>query len=125
MGKCCVSGCQQIKVDAKKETVTLPDGTVLKKGDVITIDGSTGEVMLGAVPLVRATSDQDFQQVLAWADEVKTMQVKANADTPQDAKKARELGAEGIGLCRTVCCTFFCLSMGFGTHTVKEGYILT
>lgn len=135
MGKPCVSGCQSIEVDARKETVTLPDGKVLKRGDVVTIDGATGEVMLGSVPLVRSTSDADFQQVgrsvrgrvgggwmggrtrldmpgsssqftlllqmLAWADEVRTLKVKANADTPEDAKKARELGAEGIGLCRT------------------------
>ena len=101
MGKCCVSGCQAIDVDAAKETVALPDGTVLRKGDVLTIDGSTGEVILGAVPLVRSSSDKDFQRVLAWADEARTLRVKANADTPEDAKKARELGAEGIGLCRT------------------------
>ena len=63
MGKPCVSGCQAIEVDGHKETVTLPDGRVLKKGDVITVDGATGEVMLGTVPLVRSTSDADFQQV--------------------------------------------------------------
>jgi hypothetical protein len=67
MGKPCVSGCQAIEVDGLKETVTLPDGKVLKKGDVITIDGATGEVMLGAVPLVRSTGDADFQQV--WKGE--------------------------------------------------------
>ena len=101
MGKPCVSGATEVSVDGKKGTLTLADGTVLKKGDIITVDGSSGEIMLGKVAMVQATSDPDFQKVLEWADEFRTMKVKANADTPQDAKKARELGAEGIGLCRT------------------------
>jgi pyruvate, orthophosphate dikinase len=101
MGKCCVSGCQEIEVNNKKETVTLANGRVLRKGDIITIDGSKGEVIDGTVDMVQATSDPDFQTVLEWADAIRTMSVKANADTPEDARKGRELGAEGIGLCRT------------------------
>ncbi|KAM3569095.1 hypothetical protein VYU27_008795 [Nannochloropsis oceanica] len=102
MGAPCVSGCHEIEVDAGRETLTLlRSGKVLKKGDTITIDGATGEVMEGKVALIRSTSDANFQTVLEWADECRTMKVKANADTPNDARKARELGAEGIGLSRT------------------------
>jgi pyruvate,orthophosphate dikinase len=126
MGKPCVSGCQEIEVDAEKQTVTLPSGKILKKGDIVTIDGSTGEVMLGSVPLVRSASDADFQQILSWADEVRTLGVKANADTPEDAQKARALGAEGIGLCRTggwvfvcVCvCVYVCVYVSAHSHYV-------
>jgi pyruvate,orthophosphate dikinase len=102
MGAPCVSGCHEIEVDNAKETLTLlRSGRVLHKGDTLTIDGSTGEVMEGKVALIRSTSDADFQKVLDWADELRRLRVKANADTPDDARKARELGAEGIGLSRT------------------------
>ena len=73
----------------------------MSEGDQITIDGGTGEVMLGAVPLVPAQLNEDFETITGWADEVRRLRVRANADTPGDAAKARELGAEGIGLCRT------------------------
>jgi len=81
--------------------VTTVSGTVMKLGDVITLDGSTGEVMLGDIPKVEASSSDDFQTLLSWADKYRRLKVRANAETPEDAAKARELGAEGIGLCRT------------------------
>ncbi|QWV94078.1 pyruvate, phosphate dikinase [Geomonas oryzisoli] len=101
MGKCCVAGCGDIKVDYHGGQFVAKDGTVIKKGDVITLDGSTGEVMKGAVPMVAAGVGGDFATVMAWVDKFRRMKVRANADTPHDAKTAREFGAEGIGLCRT------------------------
>jgi pyruvate, orthophosphate dikinase len=77
------------------------DGKTFKEGDTLTIGGSTGRVVEGEVPLVEPGLSEDFEQVLSWSDELRTLKVRANADTPEDAKKARELGAEGIGLCRT------------------------
>lgn len=100
MGKCCVAGCGALNVDYKKQIFSV-NGKVVKKGDYISIDGSTGEVMLGMVPTVEPGLSGDFATLMEWADEVRKLKVRTNADTPADAKKARELGAEGIGLCRT------------------------
>jgi pyruvate, orthophosphate dikinase len=100
MGKPCVAGCEALTVDADAGTATLA-GNVLHEGDVITIDGGTGRVMLGEVPLVPPQINDDFQTILEWADDLRRLRVHANADTPEDAAKARELGAQGIGLCRT------------------------
>jgi len=101
MGKCCVAGCGDIKVDYQTGQFVAKDGSVVKKGDVITLDGSTGEVMLGAVATVAAGVSGDFSKLMGWVDKFRRMKVRANADTPHDAKTAREFGAEGIGLCRT------------------------
>ncbi|MGH7920680.1 MAG: pyruvate, phosphate dikinase, partial [Candidatus Dormibacteraceae bacterium] len=100
MGKCCVAGASEIRVDAEAGTLTIGD-TVLREGDVITLDGSTGEVFAGALPLIAPQVDEAFSTVVGWADQVRRLGVRANADTGADARKARELGAEGIGLCRT------------------------
>ena len=100
MGKCCVAGCGSLHVDYKTQTFKV-DGKVIKRGDYISIDGSTGEVMLGMVPTVEPGLSGDFATLMEWADDVRKLKIRTNADTPTDAKKARELGAEGIGLCRT------------------------
>jgi pyruvate,orthophosphate dikinase len=100
MGKPCVAGCESIKVDLKTEKFTV-NGVTVKLGDDITIDGGTGRVILGKVPTVEPTVSGDFGTLMTWADEVRTMGVRANADIPRDAKMARQFGAEGIGLCRT------------------------
>jgi len=100
MGKPCVSGCEAIKIDYEKEEFQVGN-IVVKKGDVISIDGSTGAVIIGEVPMVEPELSGEFNELLSWADEVRTLKVRANADTPHDAKVAREFGAEGIGLCRT------------------------
>jgi pyruvate, orthophosphate dikinase len=100
MGKPCVAGCETIKVDLKAEKFSV-NGVVVKKGDFITIDGGTGRVILGNVPTVEPSVSGDFGTLMGWADEVRTMGVRANADIPRDAKMARQFGAEGIGLCRT------------------------
>jgi pyruvate,orthophosphate dikinase len=100
MGKPCVAGCEALTLDADAGTATLA-GHVLREGDLITIDGGTGRVILGEVPLVPPQINEDFQTILEWADGLRRLRVHANADTPEDAAKARELGAEGIGLCRT------------------------
>ena len=100
MGKPCVSGCDALTVDVEARTASIA-GHPVREGDVITIDGGTGRVILGEVPLVPPQINQDFQTVLEWADGLRRLGVRANADTPEDAAKARELGAEGIGLCRT------------------------
>lgn len=101
MGKPCVAGCETLKVDLNNETITTADGRTFKKGDIISIDGSTGEVFGGAVDTVPPTLGGEFETLLGWADDVRRLQVRANADTPEDAEKAIELGAQGIGLCRT------------------------
>jgi pyruvate,orthophosphate dikinase len=101
MGKCCVAGCSDIKVDYSSESFTAKNGVVVKKGDTITLDGSKGEVMLGEVPTVPVQLTGDFGTLMTWADSFRTMKVRTNADTPHDSKVAREFGAEGIGLCRT------------------------
>jgi pyruvate, orthophosphate dikinase len=101
MGKCCVAGCGDIKVDYASGQLATKNGTIIKKGDTITLDGSTGEVMLGAVATISAAVSGDFATLMGWVDKFRRMKVRANADTPHDARTAREFGAEGIGLCRT------------------------
>jgi len=100
MGKCCVSGCGAIKMDEENKKFEL-DGKTYVEGDWISLDGSTGNIYDGAIPTVDATIAGEFGRVMAWADKYRRLQVRTNADTPADAKKARELGAQGIGLCRT------------------------
>jgi pyruvate,orthophosphate dikinase len=100
MGKCCVAGCSSISVDRKKRKFMIGDLEIWE-GDAITLDGSTGEVMLGDVEKLDPEISGDFEEVIGWADRVRTMRVRTNADTPHDALVAREYGAEGIGLCRT------------------------
>jgi len=100
MGKCCVAGCSEIDVNHEAETLKAK-GYILKKGDLITLDGSTGEVFLGEVKTIEPKLDGNFDRLMKMADKIRRMKVRANADTPADAKIAREFGAEGIGLCRT------------------------
>lgn len=100
MGKCCVAGCGEIEVDYRQETMKVK-GYVLKKGDIITLDGGTGEVFLGEVKTVEPKLDNYFTTIMKIADTKRRMTVRANADTPKDAKTARDFGAQGIGLCRT------------------------
>ncbi|MFC5584041.1 pyruvate, phosphate dikinase [Nitratireductor kimnyeongensis] len=100
MGKPCVSGAGSLRVDHKKG-VLLAMGQMLKAGDVITIDGSTGQVLKGSVPMLQPELSGDFSTIMGWADEARRMRVRANAETPADARTARSFGAEGIGLCRT------------------------
>jgi pyruvate,orthophosphate dikinase len=100
MGKPCVAGAEDLEIDVQARQFSV-NGTVVHEGDQITIDGARGEVILGAMPLVPARLNEDFEAVTAWADDVRRLRVRANADTPDDATRARELGAEGIGLCRT------------------------
>jgi pyruvate,orthophosphate dikinase len=100
MGKCCVAGCGDIKIDEKKETLTAADMT-LKKGDFITLDGSAGEVYKGQLPLKDPELSDNFSRIMEWADEFRTLKIRTNADTPHDAANAIKFGAEGIGLCRT------------------------
>jgi pyruvate,orthophosphate dikinase len=100
MGKPAVCGADQIKIDEESKQFTI-NSHVVKEGDVITIDGTTGNVILGAAELVPPQINENFQAIVEWADEIRQLGVRTNADTPEDAKKAREFGAEGIGLCRT------------------------
>ena len=100
MGTCCVSGCGDINMDEENKKFTLA-GKTYNEGDYISIDGSTGNIYDGIIPTVDAEIAGEFGRIMAWADEFRTLKVRTNADTPADAKKARELGAEGIGLCRT------------------------
>jgi pyruvate,orthophosphate dikinase len=100
MGKPCVAGCEGLSIDSAARTITVGDRT-LSEGDLLTIDGGTGAVIVGEVPLVAPEVNDDLQTILEWGDEHRTLKVRANADTPEDAAKAREFGAEGIGLCRT------------------------
>ena len=100
MGKCCVSGCSEIVMDEENKKFTL-GGKTYHEGDVISLDGSTGNIYDGSIPTVDATIGGDFGRIMAWADKYRVLEVRTNADTPTDAKKARELGAQGIGLCRT------------------------
>ena len=101
MGKCCVAGCGDIKVDYAAGQFMTAKGELVKKGDTITLDGSTGEVMLGEVPTVAPQLTGDFGVLMAWVDNYRKLKVRTNADTPNDSRVAREFGAEGIGLCRT------------------------
>ncbi|TMM21000.1 MAG: pyruvate, phosphate dikinase, partial [Actinobacteria bacterium] len=100
MGKPCVAGCEGLTIDLDARTFSL-NGRELAEGDVITIDGGTGRVIVGAVPLVAPQINEDFETILGWADDLRRLKVRANADTPEDAARAREFGAQGIGLCRT------------------------
>ena len=101
MGKPCVSGCEDLKIDLANKTLTAADGTIYHENDVISIDGGTGEVMAGAVQTQSATMDENFETLFKWVDEFKKLTVRANADTPLDVQNALKLGAEGVGLCRT------------------------
>ena len=100
MGTCCVSGCSAIAMDEENKQFTLA-GKTYHEGDTISIDGSTGNIYDGIIPTVDASIVGEFGRIMAWADKYRRLKVRTNADTPRDAKKARELGAEGIGLCRT------------------------
>jgi pyruvate,orthophosphate dikinase len=100
MGKPCVAGCEGLSLDLDAKTARIGEHE-LREGDVITIDGGTGSVIVGKVPLVPPQINEDFQTILGWADDLRRLGVRANADNPDDAAKAREFGAQGIGLCRT------------------------
>jgi pyruvate, orthophosphate dikinase len=100
MGKPCVAGCEGLSIDIDAHTITVGDRT-LSEGDVLTIDGGTGAVIVGEVPLVAPEVNDDLETILGWGDQHRSLKVRANADTPEDAAKAREFGAQGIGLCRT------------------------
>jgi len=101
MGKPCVSGCEDMKIDLANETLTGADGTVYHKNDVISLDGGKGIVMEGAVKLVDARIDDNWNKFFGWVNEIKQLKVEANADTPKDIANAIKFGAEGVGLCRT------------------------
>jgi len=101
MGKSCVAGCGDLHIDYEKQVMVSKSGHSIKHGDIITLDGATGEVMLGDVAKVQPAVSGYFGTLMSWADKFRTLKVRANADTPHDAKIAREFGAEGIGLCRT------------------------
>jgi len=101
MGVCAITGCSALSIDRARRVITAPGGVTIQAGDVITLDGNVGDVMLGDVPKIEAAGSEDFQTLLRWADKHRRLRVRANAETPEDAAKARELGAEGIGLCRT------------------------
>jgi len=101
MGRCCVAGCGEIKIDEEKKIFTDKDGNVYKEGDWISLDGSTGNVYAGKLPTVEPELTGYFGTLMQWADEIRTLKVRANADTPADAAQAFKFGAEGIGLCRT------------------------
>jgi pyruvate, orthophosphate dikinase len=100
MGKPCVAGCEGLSIDLDAHTITVGDRT-LSEGELLTIDGGTGAVIVGEVPLVAPEVNDDLETILGWGDQHRTLKVRANADTPEDAAKAREFGAQGIGLCRT------------------------
>ena len=100
MGKPCVAGCEALSIDLKTRTARVGD-VELREGDELTLDGGTGRVIVGPVRLVPPLINEDFQTVLSWADDIRRLKVRANADTPEDAVRAREFGAQGIGLCRT------------------------
>jgi len=100
MGKCCVAGAKELDVDEASRQFTVGDVTV-KENDWITLDGSTGRVILGKVPLVEPKPTEEFNKLMSWADQIRRLRVRTNADTPADSARAREFGAEGIGLCRT------------------------
>jgi len=101
MGKPCITGCEALKIDLKRKEIQLSGGQILKELDIISIDGSTGNVLLGEVLLIDPELSAEFLELLSWADQIKKLGVLANADNPEDAEKAREFGATGIGLCRT------------------------
>ena len=123
MGTCCVSGCGDIKMDEENKKFELA-GKVYHEGDYISIDGSTGNIYDGIIPTVDAEIAGEFGRIMAWADKFRRLQVRTNADTPADAKKARELGAEGIGLCRTEH-MFFEATCFRRLRTVSDGWAPT
>jgi pyruvate, orthophosphate dikinase len=100
MGKACICGCEALKIDLKAKQFSIGD-TIIAYGELITIDGGTGEIMLGEIPMIEPELSDEFQLLLAWADQERKLGVRANADNPEDAKKAFDFGAAGIGLCRT------------------------
>ena len=99
-GKCCIVGCEALEIDDKAKTVKVA-GKILKEGDEVTLNGTTGEVFTSSLPLKKPEQTKEFQTLLTWCDEIRTLKIRTNADTPYDSVKAVELGAEGIGLCRT------------------------
>ena len=101
MGVCAITACNGLTINYADGTATTKHGVVIKRGDIITLDGTAGDVMLGDIPKTEASTGEDFQTLLSWADKHRKLKVRANAETPEDAAKAVELGAEGIGLCRT------------------------
>ncbi|MBM4410630.1 MAG: pyruvate, phosphate dikinase [Chloroflexi bacterium] len=105
MGKCCVTGCSALEIDYAHREFTVTVGgkgrVIIREGDVLSIDGTTGEVMLGALPLAEPSFPPEYDRLMGWVDEERRLRVRANADTPEDAERARSFGAEGIGLCRT------------------------
>lgn len=101
LGKCCVAGCGTLQVDYKNKTVTAKGSATFGEGDIITLDGSHGRVYAGALDVVAAATVPEFDELMEWADEVRTLKVRANADTPRQARQSRAFGAQGIGLCRT------------------------
>jgi pyruvate, orthophosphate dikinase len=101
MGVCAITGCSALSVDIKTGQATTRDGIRINRGDIITLDGNVGDVMLGDIQKIEASDSDDFQTLLSWADKHRRLKVRANAETQEDAIRARELGAEGIGLCRT------------------------
>ena len=101
MGVCAITACSGLTINYPDGTATTKEGVVIKRGDIITLDGTEGDVMLGDIAKTEASTGEDFQVLLSWADKHRRLKVRANAETPEDAAKARELGAEGIGLCRT------------------------
>ena len=101
MGVCAITGCGSLSIDYEAGTATTKEGVVIKRGDTITLDGTAGDVMLGDIPKIEASESEDFNVLLSWADKHRRLKVRANADSEADAIRARELGAEGIGLCRT------------------------
>ena len=120
MGKCCVAGCKDLDVDESANLFRV-DGKVVREGEWITLDGSTGRVIQGQVPLVAPSLSDNFTRLMKWADETRLLAVRTNADTPADAKRAREYGAEGIGLCRTEHMFF----EGDRIHAVREMIVAT
>lgn len=101
MGRCCVCGCGELIINEDNKTITTKDGTVYKEGDYMSLDGSTGNVYGEEIKTVEPEISGDFETFMNWADAVRKLKVRTNADTPRDAKQARKFGAEGIGLCRT------------------------
>ncbi len=101
LGLPCVVGASALRINTKRRQIAVPDGRVLTDGDIVTVDGTTGQVLLGEVPMLEAALDDAFQTLLTWADDMRDIGVRANADTPTDAQTARNFAAEGIGLCRT------------------------
>ncbi|MCK6471815.1 MAG: pyruvate, phosphate dikinase [Planctomycetes bacterium] len=99
-GKCCIVGCEELNIDYGKRQMSV-DGKVVKEGDFLTLDGNTGSVYTGRLPLKDPTLPKEYHELMSWADQIRTIKVRTNADTPADSKKAIEMGAEGIGLCRT------------------------